>query len=177
MPPKLGRDDGMAGSPKLPFLNLAKSSANVFWKRAIDCYTGHAVSRMSEPLEVGFRFTHALEGGRVAGLHVDRSDFPRVITHRVPESAMVMLHISLLDVRVGLLGLACCRSFLLPKCWPRGFRQRLCRRARGCLIRRISLFRGPLVSCKCGRPGARTGRQKAVGLDRPGARPLMAHPG
>ena len=33
------------------------------------------------------------------------------------------------------------------------------------------------MSCKCGRPGARTGRQRAVGLDRPGARPLMAPTG
>ena len=32
------------------------------------------------------------------------------------------------------------------------------------------------VSCRCGSPGARTGRQRAVGLDRPGARPLMARP-
>ena len=61
VPPKPGRYDGMAGSLKLPFLNLGKSSANVFWKRAVDCYMGHAVSRMSEPQEVGFRFTHALE--------------------------------------------------------------------------------------------------------------------
>ena len=88
-----------AGSLKLQVLNLGKSSANVFWKRAIDCHTGHAVSWMSEPLEIVFRFTHALEGGRIAGLHVDRSDFARVITHRVPESAMAMLHTSLLDVR------------------------------------------------------------------------------
>ena len=32
------------------------------------------------------------------------------------------------------------------------------------------------MSCRCGRPGARTGGQRAVGLDRPGARPLMARP-
>ena len=99
MPSEPGGDDRMAGSLKMPFLNLGKSSANVFWKRAIDCYTGHSVSRMSEPLEIGFRFIHALEGGRVAGLHVDRSDFPRVITHRVLVSATAMLHTSLLDVR------------------------------------------------------------------------------
>ena len=34
-----------------------------------------------------------------------------------------------------------------------------------------------LVFCRYGSPGARTGRQRAVGLDRPGARPLMAHSG
>ena len=90
--PKPGGDDGMAGSLKLPFLNLGEDCAYVFGKRAIDCYTGHAVSRMSELLEIGFRLTHAPEEGRVAGLHVDRSDFPRVITHRA------MLHTSLLDV-------------------------------------------------------------------------------
>ena len=99
MLPEPGRDDRMTGCIKLPFFNLGEACANVFWKRAIDCYMGHAVSQMFEPLEIGFRLTHALEGGRVAGLHVDRSDFPRVITHRVPESAMPMLHTSLLDVR------------------------------------------------------------------------------
>ena len=95
MLPEPGRDDRMTGCIKLPFLNLGEACANVFWKRDIDCYTGHAVKRMSEPLEVGFRFVHALEGG----LHVDRSDFSRVIYHRVPESAMAVLHTSLLDVR------------------------------------------------------------------------------
>ena len=44
-------------------------------------------------------------------------------------------------------------------------------------VAQFGVFRGPLVSCRCGRPGARTGRQRAVGLDRPGARPLMARPG
>ena len=56
------------------------------------------MSRMPEPLEIGFGFTHTLEGCRIAGLHVDRSDFPRVITHRVPEAAVTVLHAGLLDV-------------------------------------------------------------------------------
>ena len=81
VPPKPGRDDGMAGSLKLPFSNLGEACAYVFWKRAIDCYRGHAVSRMSEPLEIGFGFTHAPEGCRIAGLHVDADNFPRVIIH------------------------------------------------------------------------------------------------
>ena len=98
MPPKPAGDNGMAGSLKLLFLNLGKACAYVFGESAIDSYTDHAVSRMSEPLELGFRLTHALEGGRVTGPYVDRSDFPRVITHRVPESAMALLHTSLLDV-------------------------------------------------------------------------------
>ena len=33
------------------------------------------------------------------------------------------------------------------------------------------------LSCRCCHPGARTGRQRAVDLNRPGARPLMARPG
>ena len=91
----------MAGSLKLPFLNLGKACAYVFGERAINCHAGHAVSRMPEPLEIGFGFTHILEGCRIAGLHVDRSDFPRVITHRVPEAAMTVLHAGLLDVWEG----------------------------------------------------------------------------
>ena len=131
---------GMTGCIKLPFLNLGEACASVFWKRAIDCYTGHAVSRMSELLEVGFGFTHALEGGRVAGLHVDRSDFPRVITHRVPESAMAMLHTSLLDAReeAGWGWLPAVLSF----CHNTGrvvFAEGSVSELGGCLIRRRSL--------------------------------------
>ena len=96
MPSKPGRDDLMAGSLKLPFLNLGEACAYVFGERAINA--GHAVSRMPEPLEIGFGFVHILEGCRIAGLHVDRSDFPRVITHRVPEAAVTVLHTGLLDV-------------------------------------------------------------------------------
>ena len=99
MPSKSGRDDRMAVGCELPFLNLGKSSANVFWKRAIDGYMGHAVSWMSEALEIGFRFTHAPEWGGVAGLYVDADDFPRIVVHRVPEPTGPMLHTSLLDVR------------------------------------------------------------------------------
>ena len=88
MPSKPGRDDRMAGSLKLPFLNLGETCAYVFGERAINCHAGHAVSQMPEPLELGFGFTHTLEGCRIAGLHVDCSDFPRVITHQVPEAAM-----------------------------------------------------------------------------------------
>ena len=98
MPAKPGRDDRMAGSLKLPILNLGEACACVFGERAINCHAGHAVSLMPEPLEIGFGFTHTLEGCWIAGLHVDRSDFPRVITHRVPEAAMTMLHAGLLDV-------------------------------------------------------------------------------
>ena len=98
MPSKPGRDDRMAGSLKLPFLNLGETCAYVFGERAINCQAGHAVSRMPEPLEIGFGFTHTLETCRIAGLHVDRSDFPRVITHRVPEAAVAVLHAGLLDV-------------------------------------------------------------------------------
>ena len=97
MPSKSGRDDRMAGSLKLTFLNLSKTCAFVFGERASNCHRGHAVCRMPEPLEIGFGFTYTLEGCRIAGLHVDRSDFPRVITHRVPEAAMPVLHVGLLD--------------------------------------------------------------------------------
>ena len=61
MPSKQGRDDQMAGSLKLPFLNLGETCAYVFWERAINCHTGHVVSRMPEPFEIGFGFTHTLK--------------------------------------------------------------------------------------------------------------------
>ena len=96
---KPGRDDRMAVGWELPFLNLSKFSDNVFWKRAIDGYTGHAVSWMSEALEIGFHFIHTPEWDRVAGLHVDADDFPRIVVHWVPEPAVPVLHTSLLDVR------------------------------------------------------------------------------
>ncbi|MEW8687325.1 MAG: hypothetical protein AB2556_16055, partial [Candidatus Thiodiazotropha sp.] len=53
---------------------------------------------VSEPLEIGFGFTHALEGCRIAGLHVDADNLPHVIIHRVPEAAVTVLHAGLLDV-------------------------------------------------------------------------------
>ena len=56
------------------------------------------MSWMPKPLEIGFGFAHALEGCRIAGLHVDRSDFPRIVDHRVPEAAVAVLHAGLLDV-------------------------------------------------------------------------------
>ena len=81
MPSKPGRDDRMAGSLNLPFMNLGEACAYGFGERAINCHAGHALSWMPEPLQIGFGFTHTLEGCRIAGLHVDRSDFPRVITN------------------------------------------------------------------------------------------------
>ena len=151
----------MAGSLKLPFLNLGEACAYVFGERATNCHAGHAVSRMPEPLEIGFGFTHTLEGCRIAGLHVDRSDFPRVITHRVPEAAVTVLHAGLLDVweEVGW-GWLPAIPFLCHNAsrvvFAEGSQQ-----VQGCPVWRRSLgvFRGPLVSCRCGRPGARTGRQ------------------
>ena len=84
--------------PQTPIPGPRQSLCRCLWKSAIDGYAGHAVGWVSEPLEIGFRFTHALERCRIAGLHVDADNFPRVIAHRVPESAMAMLHTSLLNV-------------------------------------------------------------------------------
>ena len=44
MPSKPGWDDRMAGSLKLPFLNLCEACAYVFGERAINCHLCHAVS-------------------------------------------------------------------------------------------------------------------------------------
>ena len=95
MPSKPGRDDRMAGSLKLPFYNFGEACAYVFGKRTVDSHAGHAVSRMPKPLEIGLGFAHALEGCRIAGLHVDRSDFPRIVDHRVTEAAVAVLHAGL----------------------------------------------------------------------------------
>ena len=169
----------MAGSLKLPFLNLGETCAYVFGERAINCHAGHAVSWMPEPFEIGFGFTHTLEGCRIAGLHVDRSDFPRVITHQVPEATVTVLHAGLLDVweEVGW-GWLPAVPFLCHNASRVVFAEGSLRQVQGCPVwlRSLGVFRGPLVSCRCGRPGARTGRQRAVGLGHPGARPLMAHP-
>ncbi|MEW8688931.1 MAG: hypothetical protein AB2556_24190 [Candidatus Thiodiazotropha sp.] len=59
---------------------------------------------MSEPLEIGFHFTHALERYRVAGPHVDKDDIFCVVPHRIPEPAVVVFHPSLLNVWEGLAG-------------------------------------------------------------------------
>ena len=98
MPSKPGRDDRMAGTLKLLFYDFGEACAYVFGKRTVDGHAGHAVSRMPEPLEIGFGFAYALEGCRIAGLHIDRSDFPRIVDHQVPEAAMAVLHAGLLDV-------------------------------------------------------------------------------
>ena len=51
----------MTGSLKLPFLDLSEACTYVPGESAIDCYAGHMVGRMPEPLKIGFRFTHTLE--------------------------------------------------------------------------------------------------------------------
>ena len=99
MPSKPGRDDRVAVSLKLPFLDLGKPSANVSGESPIDFHVGHMVAWMPEPLEIGFCFTHTLEGCRIAGLHIDAVDVPRIVVHRVPQPAVSVFHTSLLNVR------------------------------------------------------------------------------
>ena len=94
-----GRDDRVKGSLKLPFLDLSKACANVSWESAIDGYAGHTVGWMPEPLEIGFRFSHTLEGCRIAGLHIDADDVPHIVDHRVQQPAVSVLHTGLLNVR------------------------------------------------------------------------------
>ena len=136
MPSKPGRDDRMAGSLKLLFLNLKPVPMSL----GINCHVGHAVSRMPKPLERGFGFTHTLEGCRIAGLHGDRSDFPRVITHRVPEAAVPVLHAGLLDVweEVGW-GWLSAAPFLCHNASRVVFAERLSQQVQGCPVWRRSL--------------------------------------
>ena len=53
---------------------------------------------MPEPLKIGFRFTHTLEGCRIAGLHTDADDVPRIVVHRVSQPAVSVLNTSLTNV-------------------------------------------------------------------------------
>ena len=178
MLPEPGRDDGMTGKIKLPFLDLGEACAYVFWKRAIDCYAGHSGTGVSEPLEIGFGFPHALERCRVVGHHVNADDVPSMVVHRIPEADVTVLHTSLLDVweEVG-------RSVLPAVLF-------FCHNASRVVFTegslgelRVAQFgaetlgaaRGPLAFCRYGHPIGRTGRLRAVGLARPGAKPPMAH--
>ena len=54
---------------------------------------------MSEPLEIGFCFTHTQEGCRIAGLHIDAVKVPRIVVRRVPQATVSVFHTSLLNVR------------------------------------------------------------------------------
>ena len=54
---------------------------------------------MTEPLKIGFRFTHTLDGCRIAGLHIDADDVPRIVVYRVPQPAVSVLHTSFLNAR------------------------------------------------------------------------------
>lgn len=81
MPSKPGRDDRVTGFIKHPFLDLGKAYTNVFVESTIDGYAGHTVCWVSKKLEMGFRFTHALERCGVASLHVDAYDVPRIAVH------------------------------------------------------------------------------------------------
>ena len=94
-PSKPGRDDRMTVSLKLIFLDLSEACTYVPGENAIDGYTGHMVGRIPEPLKIGFRFTHTLEGCRIAGLHIDAHDVPRIVVYRVPQPAVTVLNTSL----------------------------------------------------------------------------------
>ena len=92
------RDDRMTGSLKLPFLDLSKACTYASVESPIDGYTGHMVGRMAVPLQIGFRFIHTLEGCRIAGLHIDAGDVPRIVVHRVLQTAVSVFHTSLLNI-------------------------------------------------------------------------------
>ena len=162
----------MAGSLKLPFLNLGEACAYVFGERAINSHAGHAASRLSEPLEIGFGLTHTLEGCRLVGLHIDKSDFPHVITHRVPEAAESRAPRRPSRCLGG--GWLIAVPFLCHNASRVVF-------AEGSLSKfRIAQFDADRfesfvgLSCPVGAAVLEHGRQRAMGLDRPGARPQSA---
>lgn len=51
---------------------------------------------ITETLEIGFGFTGSPEGSRVAGLHEDADNIPRVVVHRIPNPALAVLYAGLL---------------------------------------------------------------------------------
>ena len=115
MPSKPGRDDRMTGSLKHPFLNLSEACTYVPGESAIDGYTGHMVSRMPEPLQIGFRFTHTLAGCRIAGLLIDADDFPSYHSPSSSTTRRVRAPHKPSECLVGgWLGLASRRSFPWP---------------------------------------------------------------
>ena len=91
-------DDRVGVSIELSLLHLGESSAFVFWKGTIDGHAVHAVGGVSETLEIGLGVAQALEGGWVAGLHVDADVVSGDVVHRVPEPTMAVLYASLLDI-------------------------------------------------------------------------------
>ena len=92
------RRDNSVAVCELPLLDLGKASANVFRKGTFDGHAGHAVGGVSETIEVWLGVAQAVEGGRIAGLHVDAYDVSGVEVHRVPESTMAVFYACLLDV-------------------------------------------------------------------------------
>ena len=164
----------MAGSLKLPFSDLGKPSANVSGESPIDCHAGHMVVWMPEPLKIGFRFTHTLEGCRIAGLHIDTVDVPRIVVHRVPPPAVSLFHTSILNVREDAdWGLTSRRSFSLAMMLAAWFFPKALSASSGLPnLAQIAWSLSPLAFYLCGRPAARTGRLRAVCLGRPRARPL-----
>ena len=127
---------------------------------------------MPEPLKIWFRFTHTLEGCRIAGLHINADDITRIAVHRVPQPAVSTQASRMSERRLDGVGFQAFFSVaMMLAAW---FSPRLFRQARGCLIWRRSLgvFRDPLAFYLFGRPAARTGRLRAVCHGRPGARPL-----
>ena len=173
-----GIDDRMTGCIKLPFFNLGEACAYVCGESAIDGYTNHAVGWVSEPFEIGFGFTHVLEGCRLAGFHVDANNFTRVRIHQVPEAAVTVLHTGLLDIWEEVdWGWLPAVPFLCHNAGRVVF-------AEGSLSNfRVAQFGADrfesFVGLLCPVSTAvleHERRQRAVGLGRPGARALMAHP-
>ena len=83
---------------ELPFLDLGKASANCFRKGTVDGHAGHAVGGVSETIKIRLGVAQALEGGRMAGLHVDAYDVSGVVVHRVAVPTMAVFFASHLDV-------------------------------------------------------------------------------
>ena len=85
----------MTGSLKLPFLDLSEACTYAPGESAIDGYAGHMMGRMPKSFKMGVRFTHTLEGCRIAGLHIDADDVCRIVVYGVPQPAVSVLHTSL----------------------------------------------------------------------------------
>lgn len=80
----------------MPAAYLGKPGADVLGQWAVDGRPGHAVAQVAKALKPGLSFAHALEGGRVAGFHVNRYNVRGVVVEGVPETPMAMLQAAFL---------------------------------------------------------------------------------
>ena len=98
MSTKPGGHDGVAAWSKLPLLHPGESCADVCGEGSVDGHACHSVTWVPEPLKPRRGLSVPLKAGRVASLHVDADDVPRVVALGIPESTMTVLYAGILHL-------------------------------------------------------------------------------